>query len=474
MPKFLNKIFTKLQKRAAQPREGYFVLFFAVVLTMLMLPVLSGVLTTTVETRSEIADYYQAETARNEGESILFNKLESLSREHGLGYFETDIIETEDGRTVEYTFSAASVVTTPSTYTYGDLNLATPRTPTACSTWVDEDDDGDLSFRGCEEEYPELATAVDDPYFYYTVPALGTGDVGGADCQPGKLPPELEGVEDPLDHPCSWNKLSLGQNVAIPLYINTSESETTYEVYKPESLTLRLRFKCEEFEDTYCPDEERLYITHEDLDLRADGLRLEPNPTVDATPRVLDWAVEGKELVLPDNRGDFTTESGRADTNIELTIQRFIQENRDINNFFYLSSERVLTVNLLSLDIVALLISDAFDSDAIEENFLDFYDADGLLSLESGAPEDADIFTVTEDAPILNLGFLNDYFEGCNRSECRQITEIEYQLISNVPMGNHKFVATGISENVNSTYALMKAEKSGPEVPTLPGTVFGS
>ena len=502
MPKFVRKLITKLQKHSRKPREGYFVLFFAIVVTMLMLPVLSSVLTTTVETRSQVANYYRAETARNQGESVLFNKLETLSREHGLGYFEQGDVFLDDeeaGTTlpdeerprVTYKFSAASVTTTPSKYSPDDLNV--PTEADNCTTWMNEDGDR-LSFEGCEDE-PSLESlpGETDPYYYYTVPALGTGDVGGADCELGKINldyyPEVEGVTsdfegqliDPLDHPCSWNQLSLGQNVGIPLYVNTSESPDRYEVFIPESLTLRVRFKCNDFEDTYCLPEQRLFITHDEI---SELLKTEPNPRQDITPRVLDWAIQGAQIILPDQRGDFSELSGRRIDSIEITIQRLYQFTFDpTKQMFKLFSSipnlGYSTINFMNNEASALLISDAFDRDATANPLSSFFESveTGLLtSPEPLSPSAGTAYGVTEDAPVLNLGFLNAYFEGClpGTDNCKTITEIEYQLISDVPLGNHKFVITGISKNLNSTYALMKAEKSGPEVTTIPGTVFGS
>lgn len=84
------------------------------------------------------------------------------------------------------------------------------------------------------------------PNFYYTVPALGTGDAG-TECTPHqvKLEDRWNGTQeyiDPLDYPCNWNVMEKGESIKIGLGSYSQDEviqKTRNEFGGVDSLALR-------------------------------------------------------------------------------------------------------------------------------------------------------------------------------------------------------------------------------------------
>jgi len=107
-----REIYRKIveQKQNSKPREAYFVLFFALVITMLMTPIMSQVLLETIETREGIRSYERSSNLLTYANSALEAKLEELSRK-GLGYSESgEFVLGDTGAVVHYDFSSKSEV----------------------------------------------------------------------------------------------------------------------------------------------------------------------------------------------------------------------------------------------------------------------------------------------------------------------------------------------------------------------------
>lgn len=132
----------------------------------------------------------------------------------------------------------------------------------------------------------------------YGAPTPGSGNVG-AGCDPDKpwidkgftydngvYMEEPTSGYDPADHPCNWNKISVGEVVNIPLYVTGQCSANPDSVCNPSDLGLdtiivRLRTPCSNG-DEFCTPIERY-----DLDT-ANG-----DPEVEGDDTVVDWQITG-------------------------------------------------------------------------------------------------------------------------------------------------------------------------------------
>jgi len=481
----LKNWLNKILKKRREPRKGYFLILFALILTMLILPIIARTLEHTITVRENIAAYNKASSARYYGESVLLSKLTQRRHEYGLGYFESGEIlkDEETGESVSYRYSAASTIPVPTSYDLGP--------------GVDCENAYELGNYECEDIQlrtdNEGGTAT-PRRFYYTVPALGTGNAS-QDCRfnkvnfkknyPGTEAGQGEPV-DPLDDPCNWNKLALGQNTTFPLYINPPDDPTQLKVYHPRTLKLRVRMRCAGGIRDLCVPEDRLVISHEDVN------PLEFEARFDLTPRVLDWVIQSADTFTPDVRGDFDdpdTKSGRNVDNIEITINKLRLDDPILDFFRFNESNKTSIFNLLDTsDVKIAEIQEAFDKDSIYEPLADKYETnqegfiEGIINFEPTS--NGNLAYVVEEGPDFILGFINAYFEGCSevdvgfhctRGKRNHIIDVEYQMISDVPLGNDKFVSTGrfLTGEGEKGYSLQQQSRRGPKV-HAPGLVFGN
>ena len=475
-----------MPKSQQQARGGYFLIFFALVLTILTLPLLGTVLSQTIDVQENIAKFRDATFARTSGDSLL-NAAMRRDKANGLGYMNIGSYpETaeEGDLTINYFFNSASVFPVPT-----NSEFIEPFGPEAKFPVVGSDGEPAISTiagRCADNEYLNLAYQCEDvaefEKFYYTVPALGTGNAG-EDCSYNRLnldktypsSTSTDGTTDapeyvdPLDDPCNWNTLALGETVGIPLYYKYKDAsgEIVTQQYTPETLKLRVRLACADGE-AYCPNEDRLVfedtvddprlVSGEDEDVDGDG---EDRDGLDDSERVFSWIVSDNvtgNVYSADNRWFSDQRPGREWYNSEFTVHRLSIDPAidglalEIPRFYFFGG--VSYVNYLSLPL--RYFADAFSSDVLD------FDSDQLLS-SFVYPESNELF--------LTLEFLNSPYHASDGSRVRYV---EYQLLSDVPVGNTDFYAVGNATNVEGEYyVLNEAKIGGPEV-SSPGLVFGN
>jgi hypothetical protein len=461
-------------------RKGYFLIFFALILTILTLPLLGTVLTQTIDVRENIVSFRDASFARTSGDSLL-NTVMRQHKDNGLGFVhrgtyppvDTDPATGAEVRDpeqlyVDYFFNSASVFPVPTDVVAleelgrparglidveSDLVTITNQVEACRNNPFVGDSDTELC--AAYEGYTSS---------YYTVPALGTGNAG-EDCtynrvNVGKTYPAAVGEDavlvDPLDDPCNWNTLALGETVGIPLFFKYLDGEEVVtQQYTPSNLRLRIRLKCSDG-SSYCPNEEReVFYNPLGVDDEFDGY--------DDSERVFNWVIEdiaSGEVFTPDVRWANSDEEGRSELNSELTVFRLSNlYGNDLDDFvnsrFY-SFGSSFFANFLGTPIRD--IRDAFNG--VEWNLRD------------------DLLTVAYESSrelMLYIEFLNDNFYFDDFGDLgSKIRSIEYQILSDVPLGNTDYYAVGSASFVGeSDYALNQSRIKGP-VPSSPGLVIGN
>lgn len=459
---FLRKIF----ERRSAARGGYFLIFFALVLTIVTLPIMAQVLERTVGTRSDIARFRDADAARKEGNGLLETVLQKNSK-HGLGYYEIGTVDSRDGGlTVEYFYSAASVIPVPTSH---DLGI---------SAECDSESNIQLLAYDCEgvavngDAVVKREEGSGRPNFYYTVPALGTGNAA-EDCKMNELNIDKETPSgkkvDPLDDPCNWNTLALGETVEIPLYVRNPENPDEIIIHRPENLKLRVRFRCENGVEI-CDAEDRLVIDEEGIDVN--------DLASDASKRVMNWVISSGNVFTPDVRWPAGDDPRPLDNN-EITVNRLRFSGfgaGTLFNFSYDVGDSYSLVNLLNVFLKD--ISVAFrDSNPYENTLGDMYSALGanLAFLPSAPNYSVSINGLVEDGffgPSIIMQFIDDVYVS---QSGKPLSVMEYQIVTDVPLANNKFIIDGDSvvESSQSKYVLTEKRKRGPKA-DAPGLVFGN
>jgi len=472
----------KRHKDASNERGGYFVLFFAMLITMLMLPILTSVLTQTIETRQNIATFQKSSNLVTLGNSALKAKLDELSKE-GLGRKQTGEMDLGDGITLHYDYSSISKLPVM------DTGFSVTELAPIDAKLIDDSEDG-LSIDSLGTALGYLEAEI------YTVPALGTGDAGGEECVPGVINEATykdgEPV-DPLDHPCNWSTLSVGESVTLPFYRQDDDWTNTvppdYVVAAPENLLLRVRLKCAD--NSYlCKNEDRLVLWDEGF-IKKDGY-LSPalnDPKADFSKRILDLALMANGKVYVPNTESIRVigdelPSGKHKHSQEITVQKMRNDSNDTNrdtveyierrfelysnNLTVLNLSLVRLQNLLGLDNMEQSVQMVLDNDEINlPKLILGFTKNRILACDPISNN----CKFTEENPFTLPSERPNWAE--DTSPIREVYELEYQVLSDVPLANHKFVIKGSISNGDDEYQLDVIEKKGPKT-SAPAAVFSS
>ncbi len=347
---------------------------------------------------------------------------------------------------------------------------------------------------------------------------------------------------DLLDDPCNWGKLYPGEVVAIPLFIRDPEDPTKTIVLGKDAvagsgvdiltgeigtqagaklLSLRLRMPCLENDATLCRDEDRMVIDLiKDEDDRETILLNSDEIVFDNSNKLIDWAIVDypglssdenvnilrprEEAELSDNKLERPLGSpllgGRF--NYEITSQRFMVNTASIDpsgtrgEFFirYVPSTGITAFNLLT---------DIYDNSRRTEigEYIQLRDAAGLarqngseiLNLnELLKPSSESATTISGEAyrakyPFLVLKLIDwpekilsdeKTLEGTTERTRWRIPYIEYQLVSDRPLGNDQLYIQGqIKHPSGKTFMQIKELGMTPSskyAPTDTGTVFSN
>jgi hypothetical protein len=275
---------------------------------------------------------------------------------------------------------------------------------------------------------------------------------------------------DPLDNPCNWNTLSPGETVAIPLYVREPGNPDKIIINTPETLTLRVRFKCENSADTICDPEDRLVIWEEGVDMGAED--------TDKSSRILNWVIESGDKTFTPGIAWKAEDSYRFPTdNFEITINRLLFDfEKNVSDVFYFkSSENTSYVNLLTSEITNLM--NAYDDGVSLSDLIDFFGSIGIaerfLHQSISIPSD-DNYSGSERAGFYGPKLILEFIDGVYRTQDgSNINSMEYQLVSDVPIGNDTFVAAGYALTRNGRYVL-DTEALRAKKPSPPGLVFSN
>ncbi len=202
-----------LRKFARSTKPGTSLLV-ALGLTTIIVLVSLGVTTVVVSSIRESANvtganqaYYAAEGALEEG--LLANQ------NQGAGYTVGTTTVSTKQPTSNYSISGQVPVSTK--YLDGSYGIPTPGT-------------GDIG-ANCDALNPDTK----DPFWYDPDTKLVySSDPGGTSVQ----------YADPKDNPCNWNKLKVGESVAIPLYYTDATGPHNIFNSQSQTFTLRVRTGC--------------------------------------------------------------------------------------------------------------------------------------------------------------------------------------------------------------------------------------
>jgi hypothetical protein len=531
-------------------RKGYFLIAFSLILVMLQVPIWVNMLSLDYKIKSEIKRWNESDYVTGLGNSIMQAELNKLSN-NGPGFFAFNEpvthTDTPSGEplTVTYNFLGASVIPVPTGYNESDLsksiipggpavldavyaNCANTVITGLCST-------GPLMFGS--------TVVASSPKHIYTSPAMGTGNAG-SECQPGQIRKDLyypvEGTAgetlmpvDPLDDPCQWDKIALGQTVAIPLFILDPEDQNKVHVFDPDTLVLRVRKPCITPGQEICKGEDRWVSV---LDNRGPQHDILSNVVTDYSDRILDIALVANKFMLPDiayDRGvDGVVNPRSILSNREVTEKRLmhwggatfrLDPGFGQANLPTLVNDRTSIVNLAGIGFSDLLATDnskyiwlsdikltsdkegpddfggifeIFDPNSVSfpfyKNAESIFDSTNACTklFTSGCLDETSRFGAKivgdkspespEDPfvpPYLVIKMINNMFEvtdGMGKTQLLQ--NMEFQLVSNKPLGNTRNAIYGYAEYMGQEYRMKNhlGKQKNLEIVKETGVVFSN
>lgn len=125
----------------------------------------------------------------------------------------------------------------------------------------------------------------------YGIPTPGSGDVG-KNCDPltavksGSFywPEGSQTVySDPTDHPCNWNKIRVGETVAIPLYYTDSNGDPVNLMTPNSTFQLKIRTACSDGSE-FCAPLDRYDLNY-----------LQGDATYNGNDPIVSWQIVGED-----------------------------------------------------------------------------------------------------------------------------------------------------------------------------------
>jgi len=287
-----------------------------------------------------------------------------------------------------------------------------------------------------------------------------------------------------LNNECNWNTLIRGENVTIPLYTQTQglDEIPQYVVGSVDppgvpmtTMWLRVRLKCADG-SLGCDDSQRLEFWDEEM-LKAETFVF-GDSTQDFTQRILDWMLlANKEVFVPNTLSGIEGRKGESREITSLRLRNNVPDNPAQHDFeWYDSNSKVSNIDFTKINGFNVLEeSDSFDN---------------VLSLIETMTYFEDDF---ENLPQLIFGLTRNNLKACNSDDgcpvlnhgetitvpienswgSRELYEIEYQLLTDVPVSNSQYVIKGELIDGEKTYNLKQSTKKGPQT-TTPGAVFST
>jgi hypothetical protein len=456
-----------------------------------------------------------------------------LNREaqKGLGAFNFDVFPEDFTSLIEgqypdssdfqfyYNFSGASVIPIPTrTFTTPEVarspfdNIVNARTKADCHIYSDPNNPDSpthgayptCSFYFDDEleriQYRKTGTAPSDTDidFYYTVPALGTGDANNEKCQPFKL--DLTTKTDPLDHPCNWNRIEANQTVAIPLFIRDPEDPDNL-IYPNVTtgdylLALRLRFPCTNNKRECEPRERPISeTTPPDIETSTDWIT---NLTEDDSKKMFTYSIVDKKtgtVYQPQSNVNSQSYRDNLNNNFEITLNRLRMEiaedqlNSNLRTpskvFLFDSFKNISNIDLTGINTdlppersgvtdnrSKTILFKSLSTPSIDRSY-SFFDIINTTEVEN-KPELYFVLRM-EGYPIISEAIRAKYMDS---EAALRLKTFEYQLISNEPLGNNRFSIDGAIKHPGfgwqtNSFSYNKKPPKGT-VPSDPGTVFSN
>ncbi len=278
----------------------------------------------------------------------------------------------------------------------------------------------------------------------YGVPSPGTGDVG-SECDPltavisGSFEyPEGSQItyNDYKDHPCNWNKISVGETVTIPLYY-TDQNGDAMPLMGPNS-TLQLKIR------TACTTGEALCVNSDRYDLDY----INGDPTYSGNDPIINWQILGDDL----NSGQgYVLNPWISFSGINLiALSSTIISESKID-----AARMAMTFKVLDQS------SKGIDLNGCIGKILDFIqDSDTSLSSCGNASFYWSTHTITK--PVFNFTIIHSMEDTLGRT----VPYLEYQLISNAPLATptdvaQTVMAEGFSGSFKQVLQVQQPQASG-------------
>jgi len=264
-------------------------------------------------------------------------------------------------------------------------------------------------------------------HFYYSIPALGTGNASRLECKYFSLNQELlgplkfiqapNGAEqakylDPLNHPCNLNSIQAKEQIAIPLFNVNNPNSIDYDELE---LGIRIFSKCSSGRPV-CDIEHRIIQNGEAFD------------SAIFSAAIID--LQDPDFLYFDENFITTSQLNTA------TLYQIVTPGRDANN----GRGGVIAPLFTPTDILA-------NGRQTLANIIADHENDRML--------------------VIILNFLETQLGNAS------LDEIEYQVLSNQAIGDNKVVAAGELKYLDRNYKLKNLSLQ-PEFDIDTGVVFGN
>src|SRR3989339_57905 len=299
----------------------------------------------------------------------------------------------------------------------------------------------------------------DGDYFY--VPNPGEGNAWG-DCK------SYENDDKEMDHPCSWNKIYVGETVNIPLWFYGMDTGTTYgtadgiidpaEDYpvsggdKLENFYLRMRTPCVDGgEDATC---ER-YEFYGDNDIYNTSIESNINKTI------VNWEIIGQNLVdesqIYNLQANLAYNGYRTNSYVDCVYSEIFQELIDLSN--YTTPEYCFLLNNANLSLKNIVLSTFHSGHLNNNSVLNDTISNYLLNLSTWSSNNL-------HKPVLKLQVIDELRLQENQQDTsllkdQAIPYLEYQVMTNRPIGNARRIieATATFGNVQEKIVWDEAQE---------------
>ncbi len=312
-------------------------------------------------------------------------------------------------------------------------------------------------------------TAVTSGDFFYSVDAAPHYVVGttqpASTAQPPTAKLAYSGPYEAIEHPCNWNKIKVGETVAIPLYTTDVDNNAGEEIIKNpidiglQKLKIKFRTACETGE--MCQPSGRYKLDGTTGDPYSKCLINDDHLCGDV---IVAWQINGSNV----NRDKIYTLV--ANTDVKSSIYGFLRDNKfnsEIDESIINDATQGYTSTIYSgtgyswsCDKYCVLYADYAPIDFLDTIYKFRHGKDlltgNIVPIIDFLRNDGDYATVRQDAadkinkPVLKLTVVHSLTSTLNEP----IPYLEYQITSNV--------GTGSFEPADSAQTIRAEGQSGP------------